>query len=108
MKKPPHCTRHSRQAIHTGLIAAFLAAAGVVTGEQNAQADGLVRCWGAGSSNKGSQNYGQSFVPADLGNCASVAGGRRHTIAMRSDGIVRCWGDDLFGQCDTPADLGAC
>ena len=25
-----------------------------------------------------------------------------------ADGIVRCWGNNNYGQCNTPADLGAC
>jgi formylglycine-generating enzyme required for sulfatase activity len=29
-------------------------------------------------------------------------------MALRSDGGVRCWGDNTYGQCDTPTDLGAC
>jgi hypothetical protein len=29
-------------------------------------------------------------------------------MAIRSDGIVRCWGDNGYGQCNTPADLGPC
>jgi len=37
-----------------------------------------------------------------------VAGGFYHTIALRSDGGVRCWGWNGYGQCYTPADLGAC
>ena len=68
---------------------------------QNAQADGLVRCWG----NNGN---GQCNTPADLGACSSVAGGAYHTIALRIDGGVRCWGDIEAGRCDTPADLGPC
>ena len=102
MKKPPHCTRHRRQIIHTGLVAAFLATAGVVVVEQSARADGGVRCWG------NNDYYGQCNTPADLGVCSSVAGGAYHTIALRIDGIVRCWGNNDFGQCNMPADLGSC
>jgi hypothetical protein len=68
---------------------------------QNAHADGLVRCWGW-------NNYGQCYTPADLGPCSSVAGGARHTIALRIDGGVRCWGYNYSGQCNPPADLGPC
>ena len=85
----------------TGLVAAFLATAGVVAVEQSADADGVVRCWGG-------NEYGLCNPPADLGPCSSVAGGHVHTIALRSDGGVRCWGDNNSGQCNTPADLGAC
>jgi alpha-tubulin suppressor-like RCC1 family protein len=35
-------------------------------------------------------------------------GGYFHTIALRSDGGVRCWGQNYYGQCDTPTDLGPC
>jgi hypothetical protein len=31
-----------------------------------------------------------------------------HTIALRTDGSVRCWGRNSYGECNTPADLGAC
>jgi len=85
----------------TGLVAAFLVAAGVVAVEQIAHADGIVRCWG----NNGN---GQCNTPVDLGACFSIAGGLFHTIALRSDGGVRCWGYNGYGQCYTPADLGAC
>jgi alpha-tubulin suppressor-like RCC1 family protein len=85
----------------TGLVAAFLATAGVVAVEQSVQAEGLVRCWG--------NNYwGQCNIPADLGPCLSVATGAYHTIALRIDGAVRCWGYNQYGECDTPADLGPC
>ena len=30
------------------------------------------------------------------------------TQNVHADGIVRCWGYSVQGQCDTPADLGAC
>jgi hypothetical protein len=30
------------------------------------------------------------------------------SIAIQIDGTVRCWGENNFGQCDTPTDLGAC
>ena len=62
---------------------------------------GAVRCWGDNA-------YGQCNTPADLGACASIAGGGYHTIALRGDGGVRCWGRNSYGQCNTPADLGAC
>ena len=71
----------------TGLVAAVLATAGVVAGEQSAHAGGTVRCWGL-------NNKGQCNTPADLDPCSSVAGGYYHTIALRIDGSVRCWGDN--------------
>ena len=52
----------------TGIVAAFLATAGVVVMEQTARADGMVRCWGANDD-------GQCNTPADLGACSSIAGG---------------------------------
>lgn len=30
------------------------------------------------------------------------------SIALQIDGTVRCWGQNDYGQCDTPIDLGAC
>jgi len=69
--------------------------------EQSARADGVVMCWGL-------NDYGQCNTPVDLGPCSSVAGGQRHTVALRSDGGVQCWGRNDIGQCSTPADLGAC
>jgi formylglycine-generating enzyme required for sulfatase activity len=89
------------------LVAAFLAGAGAAMVTQNARADGAVSCWG-------SNNYGQCDPPANLGPCSSVAGGRFHTIAIRSDGEVRCWGAGTitggghYGQSIVPANLGSC
>ncbi len=101
MAQPKHTGRTSPLLTRSGLVAAFLATAGVVAAEQSAQAEGLVRCWG-------NNDVGQCNVPADLGPCLSVAAGTYHTIALRIDGAVRCWGDNQYGQCYIPADLGPC
>jgi len=101
MARSKHTGRTGPLPAQTGLIAAFLVAAGVVALEQSAHADGIVRCWGL-------NNYGQCNTPADLGPCSRIAAGYLHTIALRSDGGVRCWGRNSEGQCNTPADLGAC
>jgi hypothetical protein len=109
MDRSKHTGRTSPLLTRSGLVAAFLAGTGVGMVAQNAHADGIVRCWGQ-------NNYGQCNTPADLGPCASVAGGGFHTIALRTDGGVRCWGEGLtntgsfpnYGQCNTPADLGPC
>jgi formylglycine-generating enzyme required for sulfatase activity len=107
MKNKSHRTRYRRQAIHAGIVIAFLATAGVAV-EQPAHADGFLRCWGR-------NDEGQCNVPADLGPCSSVADGYLHTIALQSDGAVRCWGAGQastvypnFGQSIVPADLGPC
>ena len=101
MDRSKHIGRTGPLLTQTGLVAAFLAAAGVVAVEQSAHADGIVRCWGSNA-------YGQCNTPADLGPCSNVAGGSFHTIALRSDGTVRCWGWNYHFQCNTPADLGPC
>jgi hypothetical protein len=41
------------------------------------QSDGNVRAWG-------NNNYGQCYIPSDLGTCSSVAGGHAHTLAIAS------------------------
>ena len=101
MEQSKHIGRTGPLLTRTGLVAAFLATAGVVAVERSAHADGIVRCWGYNAQ-------GQCNPPADLGPCSSVAGGGLHTIALRIDGGVRCWGYNSGGQCDPPADLGAC
>jgi len=109
MNRSKHTGRACPLLTRTGLVAAFLATAGVVAVHQSAHADGPVHCWG--------RNYeGQCDVPADLGPCSNVAGGYLHSIALRSDGTVRCWGRGTvntgdggeFGQSIVPADLGSC
>ncbi len=46
--------------------------------------DGIVRAWGAGTTNTGSwPEHGQSLIPTDLGPCSAIAGGSLHTIAIK-------------------------
>ena len=60
-----------------------------------------MRAWGY-------NEYGQCYVPKDLGACSAVAAGIEHTVAIRQDGTVQAWGGNYFGQCNTPKDLGGC
>ena len=101
MNRSKHTGRACPLLTRTGLVAAFLATAGVVAVERSAHADGIVRCWGYNAQ-------GQCNPPADLGACSSVAGGGYHTIALRNDGGVQDWGRNNFSQLNTPANLGAC
>jgi alpha-tubulin suppressor-like RCC1 family protein len=66
------------------------------------QAQTQVVAWGAGKTvNTNSTNdWGQSIVPAGLTNAVEVAGGWRHSLAVKSDGTIQGWGDDTFGQID--------
>jgi len=64
------------------------------------QADGTVRCWGT-------NNYGQTNVPTDLGAVVAVDAGGMHTCALRNDNTVHCWGYNSYGQTDVPVDLSA-
>lgn len=61
--------------------------------------DSGVVCWG-------NHYYGQSKVPADLGNVTAFANGDHHTCAIAS-GQVRCWGGNEYGQSNVPDDLVA-
>ena len=56
----------------------------------------------------GSNDYGQCYVPTDLGACIAVSASYGFTVALRQDGGVRAWGDNFSGQCDVPTDLGQC
>src|SRR5689334_12876008 len=65
-------------------------------------ATGVV-AWGAGkfvSHPPDNNNYGQSIVPNSLTNAIYVAGGWRHSLAIRTDGTLQAWGDDTIGQTD--------
>lgn len=55
------------------------------------------KCWG-------NSYFGQSRVPASLGNVSEFATGALHTCAIAS-GQVHCWGNNQWGQLDVPDDL---
>jgi subtilisin family serine protease/PKD repeat protein len=53
----------------------------------------------------GANNYGQCDVPWDLTNVAAVAGGRWHSLALRTDGTLSVWGGNEYGEGDVPTGL---
>jgi alpha-tubulin suppressor-like RCC1 family protein len=63
------------------------------------RANGTVQCWG-------SNYYGQSTVPSDVGTVKAVSASSGHTCAIKSDDTLRCWGWNIVGQSDVPPDLG--
>jgi hypothetical protein len=64
-------------------------------------ADGVPRCWGAGTTNTGSNfEFGQSIIPA-LVNPVAISAGNRHTCALDATG-VHCWGNNTYGQTIVP------
>jgi formylglycine-generating enzyme required for sulfatase activity len=99
MAQSEHTGRACTHFTQTGLVAGFLATAGVLAVTQSVCADGNVRAWGY-------NGFGETIVPADLGPCAAVAAGVYHTVALRSDGNVRAWGYNGYGQTNVPTDLG--
>ncbi len=69
------------------------------------RAGSRVVAWGAGSfvaSPPDLNDYGQSIVPANLTNAVLVAGGWRHSVALKAGGTLQGWGYDYFGQIDFP------
>ncbi len=64
-------------------------------GDMPALAAGPLLAWGNNSS-------GQCNVPAG-NNYAAVAGGRSHSLALKSDGSLVAWGWNGEGQCNVPA-----
>ena len=60
---------------------------------------GAVRCWG-------SNVYGQTDVPSDLGQVTQVSASGYHTCAVTVSNFVRCWGKNDTGVKDAPLDLG--
>lgn len=75
--------------------------------------DGGVVCWGVGFQNSGTDDFGQSLVPADLIDVQQVVAGDFHTAALRGDGTVACWGagttntgtGEAWGQSMVPSGL---
>jgi alpha-tubulin suppressor-like RCC1 family protein len=61
--------------------------------------------WAQTVANWGSNDYGQSTVPAGLVNPKSVTAGTLHSTALLADGTVRLWGTSLVGISDIPAGL---
>jgi hypothetical protein len=60
--------------------------------------DGTVIAWGT-------NNYGQTDVPAGLTNVVAIAGGGSHSIALRADGTATAWGGNTYGQTNVPGYL---
>jgi len=61
-------------------------------------ADGSVWMWGLGSEGERGDNSLVRFQPlpvqSQIGDVVDLAGGARHTLAVRSDGTVWAWGDN--------------
>jgi hypothetical protein len=55
--------------------------------------NGTVWAWGAGSTNGGLWNYGQSIVPAAATNVVQISAGGYHSMALTAEGAVVLWGD---------------
>ncbi len=62
------------------------------------KADRTVTAWG-------SNNYGQTNVPAGLSNVIAIAAGYCHGLALKSDGTVTAWGLNSYGQTNVPPGL---
>ena len=45
-------------------------------------------------------------VPESWDKFWAVSAGGKHACALRADGRLTCFGDNEYGQCDVPADLG--
>ena len=62
------------------------------------KADGTVSAFGT-------NDFGQTAVPAGLANVVAVSAGGYHTLALKSDGTVVAWGNNAGGQSIVPAGL---
>lgn len=62
------------------------------------KADGTVVAFGTNQD-------GQTTVPAGLANVVAVSAGGYHTMALKSDGTVAAWGNNFASQSTVPAGL---
>lgn len=53
----------------------------------------------------GTNDFGQSAVPAGLSNVTTVAAGDAHNLALKTDGTVLAWGRNDLGQTNVPSGL---
>ena len=53
----------------------------------------------------GSNEYGQTNIPAGLSGVTAIASGAYHSLALKSDGTVVGWGSNGEGQTSVPAGL---
>jgi hypothetical protein len=53
----------------------------------------------------GSNSYGQTNVPADLGAVVAISAGDRNNMALRTNGTAVVWGDNSYSQTNVPPDL---
>ena len=83
-------------------VLASFACAFLVAGRNCVADDGVIWAWP--DNHNGNQPY--IYVPSDLGPVMGVSAGGMFSIATFYPGTVRCWGDNAYGQCDTPSDLG--
>lgn len=74
--------------------------------------DGSVVAWGG--ANLCYTNYpfpghsiscGETDVPSSATNVVAVAGGDKHSLALRYDGTVVAWGGNDYGQINVPSNL---
>lgn len=51
----------------------------------------------------GQDFYGQTNIPAGLGNVLAISAGGNNSMALKSDGTVAVWGDNSQGQKNIPS-----
>ena len=91
------------------IFAVIFISAGVLTllvAVTPAKAGTRVVAWGAGMitniTDTDLYDSGQSVIPANLTNAVCVAGGGRHSLALKADGTLQTWGDYTAGQTNLP------
>ncbi len=88
----------------------------IVAGDTHSLAlksDGTVWAWGSNESGKLGIGYDSTTIiktkPVQvlgLNNVTSIAAGRAHNLALKSDGTVWAWGDNAYGQCGKESQYG--